>query len=109
MYIITIDTSDLSNNARTKLYYAVHGRVRTNIINKKRYVHYYPGFFDNIPYRRIKKNVYICTKVPKVPKEFWEYITIEKTKIKLVLSDQESARNKFKLRYSAGDTVPTNM
>ena len=108
-YIVDISSEGLKSGKKTRLFYATHGRVRLSSIEGKKYMHYYPGFFDKIPYRKIKKGSYICTDIPIVPKDFWQNVTIKKTDLEVNLTDTETARNRFRMKYALDDIRPTNL
>ena len=108
-YIIQWSTNSLTPSNRIRFYYAMYGRVRKNKGSYQTYLHYYPGFLDKIPHRKLSRHSIVCDELPVIPDEFKSVIQIDEIDYVLDLGGLETARNKFRLKYEILSKKPINL
>ncbi len=108
-FILQWSTAKLDPSFRVRFFYSMYGRVRKNKGSYQTYLHYYPGFLDNIPPRKLSRHSIVCDVLPDIPKEFKDVIQIDTIDYDLDLGGLETGRNKFRLKYEILSKRPINL
>lgn len=108
-YIMQWKVTTLTPSNRIRFYYAMYGRVRKNKGSYQTYLHYYPGFLDNIPHRKLSRNSIVCDTLPIIPDEFKDSVQLDVINHDFDLGGLETARNKFRLQYEILSKRPINL
>ena len=74
VFSIKINYEGLSLTERSKLRYAVFGRIVNSGSN---YTYYYPGMLDSVRHSKVGRNLIVIEKPVVLPKDFKDRITFD--------------------------------